>query len=83
MQNSVYSQSLWFPIAFETCHTGESGVQLSVGVEMEACGDQATAVSNQFAICPEKSQAGSLRLYAYSGTISKVRQRSLNFSSYF
>ena len=28
-------------------HAGESGVQLSVGVEMEAYGDQATAASNQ------------------------------------
>ena len=29
-------------------HAGESGVQLSVGVEMEASGDQSAAASNQF-----------------------------------
>ena len=29
-------------------HAGENEVQLSVGVEMEACGDQSAAASNQF-----------------------------------
>ena len=35
------------PNASETGHAGESGVQPSVGAEMEAYGDQAAAASNQ------------------------------------
>ena len=39
-------------------HAGDSGVQLSVGAEMEAYGDQAAAASNQLSL--GRSHAGNL-----------------------
>ena len=39
-----------------TEHAGESGMQFSVGAEMEAYGDQAAATSNQFAALLGRSQ---------------------------
>ena len=62
-------------------HAGESAVQVSVGVEMEAYGDQAAAASNQ---CSHKSREEPSRKscdhqhqwYNWQG---KVRQRSCDF----
>ena len=42
-----------------TKHAGESGVQVSVGVEVEAYGDQAAAASTNFASSLGRSQAGN------------------------
>ena len=50
------------------------GVQLTVGAEMEAYGDQAAAASHQFCY---KSRKESSR--KQSGAIGKSRQRSLWF----
>ena len=43
-------------VRVELEYAGESGVQLSIGAEMEAYGDQAAAASN-FAACPGRAIA--------------------------
>ena len=67
------------PNAFKQEHAGESVVQLSADTEMEACGDQAAATSNNFSTSLGRSQAGNLAITNVDGTIGKVRQRSLDF----
>ena len=43
-----------------TQHAGGSGEQLSVGDEMEACGDQAAAASNQLCFKSMEEPTGNL-----------------------
>ena len=54
-----------------------SGVQLSVGAEMEAYGDQAVAASSYNCAASLGRKQETLRLPTWSGTICKISQRSL------
>ena len=70
-------------IAFElaiTEHAGESGVQLSVGVEMEGYDNQAAAASNQ--LCCKREEP-SRKPYNHQHWWHALIWQSQTFSYYF
>ena len=78
-QSSTRTKLVVDQLLLRTEHAGKSGVQLFVGEEMEAYGDQATAASNQFGTGLGRSQAGNPVIATSSVTIGKARQSCLNF----
>ena len=61
-----------------TNHAGESGVQLSVGVEIEAYGDWPAAASNNFMESLGTSQASNTAIANIEWTTGKVITRSFD-----